>query len=245
VGSPLAQRERGEKRVPLPPARSTFCVFYPRTASVKLRRASHRSSLNLTPLLQHVKQLHGQKHGQEATGGQKPSQTLDNNKKISHWAVIISPPDWGVGVSLLLPLQPGVALGDCSLTSAELRLYLSHGHPACCSSSRHNGTIPFGRGCVSAQLGEAPTQHDSTLEGAIPGLQRHLTSWHPAPLPTALRGEQPPSLPGLRFRRKQSRSWEVKQKGVRFLAHPPPPLATKPFPSTALDSFLMRAMNCH
>lgn len=83
VGSPSAKREGGEKRASLPPTCSIFRLFYPCSAPIKLRRASRRPSLTLTPLLQHAKQLHGQKRRQEATGAKnkKTPQPLTTTEK--------------------------------------------------------------------------------------------------------------------------------------------------------------------
>lgn len=164
--------------------------------------------------------------GSNRSKGQNKSQPLNNNNNICLL--------WGYD-NIICWLRGGddpsaVALGGFSLTSAELQLPLSNGYTRCCFSSQHNQSDPLGRCCVNTQPREVPTQHKSVLDKAIPAVQWHLTSWHPAVLPSVLLGEEPWAKPFLPcFGRGQSCTWEVKQRNSNSLFILPTPLAAKPF----------------
>lgn len=102
-------------------------------------------------LLQHVKQLHGQKHGQRAIGAKNKKNTLqsfNNNNKICAWALLIPPPaSGGCDPSAAAPAQ-------CSSGRFPTDFfYLSHGHTQCCSSSEGNHPFfPSRRCCGNAWL---------------------------------------------------------------------------------------------
>lgn len=134
-GEPSLKRKE-RRRDPLPSTCFIFCLFGSCTASLK---NFARPSLTLTPLLQHVKQLHGQKHGQRAIGAKNKKntlQSLNNNNKICAWALLIpSPASGGCDPSAVAPAQ-------CSSGRFPTDFfYLSHGHTQCCSSSE--GNHPF------------------------------------------------------------------------------------------------------
>lgn len=86
-GVPLLKKERGKKKKsPSAPNLLRILPVLPLQTSIKPRGASHRSSLTLILLPQHVKRLHRQIQGQEAIGAKdrkKKSQPLHDQKKIS------------------------------------------------------------------------------------------------------------------------------------------------------------------
>lgn len=64
-GVPLLKGKEWRKES-LCPQPDPCCAYF--TLHVKLCKASHRPSLSFSPHLQHMKQLHGWKYSQEATG---------------------------------------------------------------------------------------------------------------------------------------------------------------------------------
>lgn len=152
--------------------------------------------------------------GSHRSKGQKTSLPLKNNKKISHGAVIISSPDWRMGVSLLLPLPPGAALGDFSLTPA-LPLPRAHTAPALGAVEPSLPACAAGR---LAEVGACPAQQ-------CPGTSHPWRQRHPQLAPgcaarTSARWATATlnlPLPGSRFGRGQSCTWEVKQRDSNSL----------------------------